>query len=169
MPKNVCDEPVFSDLYQSWSQANYRFLRFKGAVNQQAEDITQEAFLRLWKNCHTIEPQQVKGFLYRVATNLFLDQVKHQKVVLSFKEKKTKVSRPVTPEEELREQEFRTNFLQALAQLPENQRVVFLMSRTEQLTYREIAERLDLSQKAVEKRMSKALQTLREKLRSFDN
>jgi RNA polymerase sigma-70 factor (ECF subfamily) len=48
--------------------------------------------------------------------------------------------------------------------MPENQRVVFLMSRMEDLTYREIAERLELSIKAVEKRMSLALKLLKAKL-----
>ena len=49
--------------------------------------------------------------------------------------------------------------------MPEKQRTVFLMSRVEDLKYKEIAERLDLSQKAVEKRMSLALAFLKEKIR----
>ena len=50
--------------------------------------------------------------------------------------------------------------------LPENQRIVFLMSRTEELTYQEIATRLSISVKAVEKRMSGALSRLRKELRT---
>jgi RNA polymerase sigma-70 factor (ECF subfamily) len=70
-----------------------------------------------------------------------------------------------TPEDELHFQELKQKYEVALSQLTENQRITFLMNRMEGLTYREIAIRLDISQKAVEKRMSLALASLKEELR----
>jgi RNA polymerase sigma-70 factor (ECF subfamily) len=59
-----------------------------------------------------------------------------------------------SPEDQLWYKQLYENYTKALAALSEKQRTVFLMSRMEGLTYHEIAERLDLSIKAVEKRMS---------------
>ena len=62
-----------------------------------------------------------------------------------------------SPEEMLMFEELQKNYEKALLQLPEKQRIVFLMSRIDQMKYHEIAERLGLSVKAVEKRMTLAL------------
>jgi RNA polymerase sigma factor (sigma-70 family) len=60
----------------------------------------------------------------------------------------------------LEEKQFKEKLTNAIDQLQENERVVFLMNRIDQLTYREIADRLEISQKAVEKRMHTALKKL---------
>ena len=61
----------------------------------------------------------------------------------------------------MEEQEFKNQLEKAIEALPENQREVFLMNRIDKMKYREIAEALGISQKAVEKRMHKALLELR--------
>ena len=70
-------------------------------------------------------------------------------------------------EHNLEYQELKENYEATLSMLPLNQREVFLMSRMEELTYKEIAERLEISVKAVEKRMSLTLKELRKAL-SYD-
>ena len=64
----------------------------------------------------------------------------------------------------MEEQEFKRRLEDAISQLPEGQRVVFLMNRIDKKKYRVIAEELDISVKAVEKRMHLALKTLREQI-----
>ena len=71
---------------------------------------------------------------------------------------------PLSPEDELAFEELSSSYAKALEQMPETQRVVFLMSRNDELKYSEIAECLDIGVKAVEKRMSAALQYLRTEL-----
>lgn len=71
---------------------------------------------------------------------------------------------PLSPEEELNFEELTSTYAKALEKMPETQRVVFLMSRNDELKYHEIAGCLDISVKAVEKRMSAALQFLRTEL-----
>jgi RNA polymerase sigma-70 factor (ECF subfamily) len=61
--------------------------------------------------------------------------------------------------------ELARKYSEALTKMNENQRITFLMSRSEELKYQEIAERLNISVKAVEKRMSQALDYLRKELR----
>ena len=70
----------------------------------------------------------------------------------------------LTPEDELRHKELAENYKKALAELSEKHRTVFLMSRMEGLRYHEIAERLNLSVKAVEKRMHVTLTYLKKVL-----
>ena len=71
-----------------------------------------------------------------------------------------------SPEDEMNYQELQEKYEKALLMLPENQRIAFLMSRTEELTYGEIATRLSISVKAVEKRVSGALSLLRKELKT---
>jgi RNA polymerase sigma-70 factor (ECF subfamily) len=74
-----------------------------------------------------------------------------------------------TPEKEMQYKELKEKYEVALANLGEKQRVVFLMSRLEGLKYTEIAERLGISVKAVEKRMNGALGTFRQVLTTLIN
>ena len=69
-----------------------------------------------------------------------------------------------TPQFHMEEQEFGEKLNRILAKLPDGSREVFLMNRIEKIKYDEIAERLGISVKAVEKRMSKALSILRAEL-----
>lgn len=71
-----------------------------------------------------------------------------------------------SPEKILEYKELKSKYELALSRLSEKQRVVFLMSRTEDFKYSEIAERLNLSVKAVEKRMKNALGFLKKALRN---
>ncbi len=161
MARNVCEEHTFKQIFQSLSLSLRNFLYYKIGNKDQAEDLMQEAFLRLWKSCAKVTPEKAKGFLFTVANNLMLDQVKHQKVVLAYQKQKKKIGTSESPEFLYEEEEFRQRLLTAIADLPEKSRIVFLMNRVDKLTYQEIADRLGISKKGVEKRMHKALVRLR--------
>ena len=137
------------------------FMYYKTGSYQQAEDIAQDAFGKLWENCAKVTVDKAKAFLFTVANNLFLNQVKHRKVVLKFEQQTTSQQTNETPEFLLEQDEFRKRLEDAISALPEKQREVFLMNRIDKLKYREIAEALNISVKAVEKRMHKALTTLK--------
>ncbi len=129
-----------------------------------ATDITQEAFMKLWEKKVDYEPNKVKGLLYHMAKQLWIDQLRKNasaqkyELTLAFKHSTDIPNIPIELAE-LKEQYERT-----LTNLPIKQREVFLMSRGDDLTYKEIAERLGISVKAVEKRMNIALQKLRKDL-----
>ena len=86
------------------------------------------------------------------------------KIVYNFKNAFIEKLEFESPEHLLIQKEFDLKLQSAIAELPEKQRIVFLMNRIDKLTYNEIAERLDLSVKAIEKRMSQALKELNSKL-----
>ena len=143
------------------AEALRNFMYYKTGNLAQAEDFVQDAFSKLWENCAKVPIEKAKSFLFTVANNLFLNQVEHKKVVLKFKNRPQKQQSDITPHFLLEEEEFRQRLEQAIADLPEGQRIVFLMNRMDKKTYREIAEILEISVKAVEKRMHKALSALR--------
>lgn len=138
------------------------FIYYKTANVELSEDLAQEAFLKVWERRGKINKDTAKKYLYTIAKNLALDQHKKQNRFFSFISKKTKSVDAETPLYILEEKEFDEQLQKAVASLPENQREVFLMNRIDDLTYREIAERLGLSEKAIEKRMGQALKKLKE-------
>lgn len=161
MPRSVCEEEVYSSLFRSHSESLINFLYYKSGNYAGAEDLMQEAFVKLWKECAKVSAEKAKSFLYTVANNAFLNQVKHNKIVSKFEKLPHSQISKESPQYLLEEAEFKEKLESAIAALPEDQRVVFLMNRIDKMKYREIAEHLNLSVKAIEKRMHKALVELR--------
>ncbi|MEM9077088.1 MAG: sigma-70 family RNA polymerase sigma factor [Bacteroidota bacterium] len=165
--KSVCDKKVFNELFDLNSESLRNYLYYQCGDLQQAEDLVQEAFIKLWNNCKKVFFEKARGFLFAVAKNAFYNQVEHQKVVLKYAQQPHKNSDVETPQYQLEEKEFMVQLQNAIAQLPEGQREVFLMNRMDNKTYKEIAELLGVSQKAVEKRMHKALVKLRKTVKNI--
>ena len=109
-------------------------------------------------------PERDTGLLYKIAGDLFVSHMRREKLRREAPKEIRFEQRESSPEDELQYIELKEQYEKVLMKLPENQRVVFLMSRTEELSYKEIATRLSLSVKAVEKRMSGALSRLRKEL-----
>ena len=161
MPKGVCKEQIFKSIFLEHAKSLRNFLYYKSGQLKQAEDWVQDAFSKLWENCAKVQPEKAKSYLFTIANNLFLNEVAHQKVVLQFEQKGHTQRTNESPEFLLEEQEFQQRLEKAINDLPEGQRLVFLMNRIDKKTYKEIAEILEISVKAVEKRMHKALVSLR--------
>ena len=160
---NVCDQSVFNDTFLRVAPRLRNFLLYRCGDADQAADLVQEAFLRLWKNCGKVLPEKASGWLFRVGENLFFKQVERAKVARKYVwQQEGLTSNVASPQDELEEAEFQQQLEDALAGLPDGAREVFLLNRIDGLKYREIAALLSISQKAVEKRMHRALVTLRE-------
>lgn len=160
--KNICEEKVFESVFNNRSEQLRNFLYYKSGNLALAEDLVQDAFSKLWENCSKVTLDKAKSYLFTIANNLFLNKMEHKKVVLKFQSlaPNTDVDKQ-SPEFLLEHEEFKNRLEAAISSLPEDQRTVFLMNRIDKKKYREIAEELGLSVKAVEKRMHKALQELR--------
>ncbi len=161
MAKGVCKEEVYKSTYFEHSEYLRNFLFYKSGDMSLSEDLVQEAFVKLWENCAKVTFEKAKSYLFTVGNNLFLNTISHQKVKLKFEHNVDKNKFENDPQYILEEKEFKLKLETAIADLPEGQRVVFLMNRIDKKKYREIAEELDLSVKAVEKRMHLALAALR--------
>jgi RNA polymerase sigma-70 factor (family 1) len=166
MPKKslseTCNEIVFSKFFKDHAKSLRNFLFYKFGNKDQAEDLTQEAFIKLWQNCSAVPIEKAKSYIYTIANNSSLNEIKHQKVVLQYENNFTGTDRTnENPEFILEEKQFKKKLLKAIEDLNETQRVAFLMHRIDGKKYSEIADVLDISVKAVEKRIHLALVELR--------
>jgi RNA polymerase sigma-70 factor (family 1) len=158
------NEAEFKSIFNQWYQPIRNFLYYKTGDTEVAEDIAQDTFLKLWEKRDSIKPETVKSLLYTIANNLFLNRVEHQKVSLRFIQNSQPVNITESPHYELEMKEFDKKLQNALSDLDDKKRQVFLMNRIDGFTYREIAENLDITVKAVEKRMEKAIAFLKKRI-----
>ncbi|MCA1764034.1 MAG: RNA polymerase sigma factor [Cryomorphaceae bacterium] len=141
------------------------FLYFKTSQAEFSEDIAQDAFVKLWETRRKIDKTSIKAYLYTIANNLAINQLKRNQLKYKFLNLQTERRDDMSPEYLLEMQEFDEKLQNTLAKIPDGAREVFLMNRIEGLKYHEIADRLGLSMKAVEKRMSRALAIIREEIK----
>ena len=160
----VCEPEVFDNIYVTNANNLRNFLYYKYGDLKAAEDVVQESFIKLWVNCTKIAIEKAKSFLFTVANNLFIDIKRHEKIVLNYKKFENSSVNKETPEFIMQEKEFMDKLQHTIGSLPDKQREVFLLNRIDKKTYKEIAEMLDLSVKAVEKRMQKALIIVRKEI-----
>ena len=165
---NICEELLFSNFFKTHVKTLKNYLYYKFGDEERAEDVTQEAFIKLWENCANVPPEKAKSFIYTVANNASLNHIAHQKVVLEYaKRHNGPTSSSESPEFIMEEDQFKVKLQKAIAGLSEAQRTAFLMHRIDGKKYYEIAEILGISVKAVEKRIHGALLELRKEIENF--
>jgi RNA polymerase sigma-70 factor (family 1) len=154
----------FRSIFDQYYESIRSFAYYKTGDVELADDIVQEVFLKLWTNRNNVKLETVKSLLYTIASNTIKNHFKHQKVVYSFQNEVQSNEFSDEADSAVRQEELNLKLQNALAEIPEKSREVFLMNRIEGLTYADIAERLGLSVKAIEKRMSEALSILRSRI-----
>ncbi|MFB6317351.1 RNA polymerase sigma factor [Saccharicrinis sp. FJH54] len=154
----------FKFIFDKYFDTIRNYIYYRCGDAELATDIAQDTFLKIWEKQLEYIPGKIVGLLYKIASDLFISRYRHDALQIKFRNSITIEQVDNTPEDDLAYRELQHKYETALANLSEKQRVVFLMSRNEGLKYHEIAERLDLSVKAVEKRMKIALDYLRENL-----
>ena len=141
----------------------------------EAENVVQDAFLRLWEVRERLnEGTNVRNFLYTLVRNLCLNQLRSRQAIWKHIDwlKASETGYAIRSLSELGDhvvefEELVGRVQQAIETLPADLRTVFSLSRHEQLKYREIADKLSISPKTVEARMTKALKLLRTELSDY--
>lgn len=164
---NVCEKSVFSKLYEQYATSLHDFLYYKYGANANPDDTMQEAFVRLWEACKKVSYSKAKSFLFTVANNTVLNELKHQKVVLKYTKIAPKQHTNESPEYVFQHNEFLQQYQTALSNLTEDQRVAFTLSKIEGKKHKEIAELLGVTQKVVEYRIYSAFDALKAELKNF--
>jgi len=132
-----------------------------------AEDAAQEAFVRLWKHRNDWSANEsLRAYLYRILRNHLLNERRAQRVRARWRERmlRRRPRGPATPIENAEYGELNAAVRAALDELSPRRREVFTLARFHGLSYREIAETLDVSPQTVANQMSATLTTLRERL-----
>lgn len=159
-------EMIFRTYYQPLCRYAYSFLDDK----EEAEEVVQSAFITVWEKRKSIDIQiSLKSYLYRMVRNACLNVIKHEKI----KQQHVAHELAVTDasyesvSEKVNATELESKITEAMKALPEQCRIVFQLSRFEELKYQEIADQLQISVKTVENHMGKALKIMREKLKEY--
>src|ERR1700689_4503674 len=132
----------FSALYKKYAPDVFRFALYLSGERADAEDITSETFVRAWTSPEPIEMTTVKGYLFTIARNLYLQGLrkKNRNVELDDDMRDRQASPYVQAEQK---QEFQT-VLGELQKLPEIDRSALLMRAFDGVSYEEIARALGI-------------------------
>jgi len=169
MERMAQQQEWFREVFRNNYKHLHNYLYYLSGDIDWSEDTVQEVFLLLWEKRDTILVDTLKPFLFKVARNLFLKKKRHEAVTLKFARQVAADGQQESPEFELEQQEFDLKLQEAISVLPDQCRTIFLMNRMDEMKYHEVAKALGISQKAVEKQISKALRILREKLIDEDD
>lgn len=160
------DENAFRKFFLMFYDDVLRFLYFYTGDKSVAEDLTQDTFVNFWKARDRIDvSQNPKNYLFKVARNLAINYIKRQKE----EGKVTAEESNLTQLPDAESFELRDVIIEAISELPDRCREVFILSRYTSLTHKEIAELLGISLQTVKNHITKAINHLRRRLASYLN
>ena len=153
-------EELFNSLYERLCRSSYRIVQDEHA----AEDIVQDVYCTLWRKKEELQIESYEGYLLRSVYNASLNTLKKKKgqELQSIEEEVFHVKdTSVNPEQRLQLAETKDTINKAIENLPTACRAIFVLSRFENRSNKEIATDLNLSIKTVENQMTKALRLIR--------
>ena len=169
---NYEDPHLFDELFRQYSKPLFYYAA-KFVEDEAAKDIVQDVFVKLWSDQTINISQSLNSLLFTMVRNSCLQQLEKQKV----RNKYLESTKLMLQEDELRyymeeksgliEQELEDKLNEVINSLPDRCRQIFLLSRFENKKNKEIALELEISVKAVEKQITKALATVRIDLKDY--
>ncbi|WPQ64632.1 RNA polymerase sigma-70 factor [Chitinophaga sancti] len=177
MPENAAlqkllqeNEQLFMEtLFRNWfpfvCKTIYRIVQDTAT----AEDLAQDVFIKIWNRRAELQEVYFKAYLHKAAINMALDYVDKKKrrgVHMELGEQHEPVQAE-NPGAGMNLQQTTQHIQQAVDRLPEKCREIFILSRYEELSYKEIAATLNISVKTVENQMVTALKKLRISLQDY--
>ncbi len=154
----------FCRLFDRYYDQVRNYLYYLSGDVQWVDDAIQDVFMVVWENRNSINDETVLPFLLKIGRNFFIKKNRRQSVRLKFEKRQDAGVSEMSAEEAIVAYEFDVGLQAAISELPERCRTIFLMSKIDELSNREIAENLNVSVKAVEKQITKAYKLLRTKL-----
>lgn len=161
------DQKAFNTLFRLYSAKVYHFSYGYLKSTEESEEIVQDTFTKIWEKRATIDAAySFSGFVFTVAHHLILNRIRkirnenHYKAILA----KNNIHIRNETEEKILHDELEKAQQQALVELPPRRKIIYQMIREEGMTYKQVAELLNISTKTVESQMTEAIKHLRTKL-----
>ncbi|MGN6396667.1 MAG: RNA polymerase sigma factor [Mucilaginibacter sp.] len=162
------DHNAYSEIYHRYFQLIYTHAFKKTQDQEQAKDVAQDVFTYLWfKREKAAQIQDLAAYLFTSARNKIFDLFAHEQVEQKHLDSLQVYysKNPVHPtDHQTRERDFQAYIDKQIAELPPKMREIFELSRKEQLSYKEIADKLETTENNVSKQVNKAVRVLRTKL-----
>ncbi len=159
------DVSAFQELFESYAPRVKSYMIRKGADANTAEELAQETLLTIWRkaNLYSGDKGSATTWIFTIARNLRIDRLRREFPWQALPEgHEEEASTDTPPDEAVSERERKKRVHAALADLPQDQHDVVMLSYIEGLSHSEIAERLDLPLGTVKSRMRLAYQKIRE-------
>ncbi|REL33775.1 RNA polymerase sigma-70 factor [Rhodohalobacter sp. SW132] len=161
-------EKIFRTYYKQLTGYAFTFIR----CPQHAEDIVQTVFLRIWSNKESWDPPgKVKPYLFAAIKNESLNEIRHKKIQNATEEELLELFTELKSNSTLRKDTdlvvLKDTIQKEIDCLPIHCKEIFLLNRNSGLTYREIANHLDISINTVNTQMGRALKMLRKNLSDY--
>jgi RNA polymerase sigma-70 factor (ECF subfamily) len=164
------DTAALQELFNCFYPRLYSFSKTFLKLDEGIDDILQEVFVRIWENRHNIKtPETFNSYIFTITRNLLLNELRSRLNNEKIKDKifKKSVAQEYLLSEQIEFTELKEKIDQMVADLPERQREVFLLSRNEGFAYKEIAIKLDIAEKTVEYHISQAIGVLKKKMKEL--
>jgi RNA polymerase sigma-70 factor, ECF subfamily len=163
------NEKIFQDIFNAYYEPLCRFSLNRIESKEEAEEIVQDVFVKLWiKREDLVIQQSLKSYLYRMVQNRIINRSEHRKIRKIHQQHV--LSNPpehFASENDFHEEELNNLAAKAEKTMPEKRRQVYELSRKKGLKYSEIAEKMGISIKTVEVHLSKALDHMRVYLKDY--
>lgn len=165
------DETAFTAIYNRYYESLCRS-GFKRLQNESiVEELVQDVFVNLWNKAGELDPEgNIKSYLFATLRNKVLHELrssmvmaKHARIICQQQNQFAEDSYSLMHSKHLEEK-----FESVVKELPPQCREAFTLSRFEELSYKSIAERMDISVNTVEKHIGKALSILRRAFKEYD-
>lgn len=166
------DREAFAQIYERYAMILYYKVNQVLRDEEASKDIIQELFTYVWEKSDKLkEDQNLSGYLYIASRSRVLNLIKKGNTRSDYLTEVANYSDNITDEttEKLDEKELFLLVASEIAKLPEKMREVFQLSRIEDLSHKEIAERLNISETTVKKQVQNALKKLRDRLSKFSS
>lgn len=161
------DKIAFEELFKMYSERIYYFTIRYVKNKEEAEEITQEVFVRLWNRRFDLKLElSFSSYLFMIAKNAVIDLLRKRQKESVINEDITQDANSIAEQSNnsIEYKELLDIVSNSIAELPEKRQQIYLMIRNEGLSYKEIAEKLNISIKTVESHMRLALQQLKKSI-----
>lgn len=166
------DESAFNDFFETYYTDLCNFVNAYIRNESVSEDIVQDVFVYIWKNrTNLIITHSLKHYLFTSAKNKSLNYLRNLRTRLSKEQQAIVEYETVTEqtEKDIALKELQLLLNQAIENLPPKCREIYLLSRDEELSNKDISEKLGISVKTVENQMTIALRKIREALQCYQH
>ena len=169
-PTDAAQRAFITLLFNKYRGALLRHVGHFAATREDAADLVQETYLRVMDRISVTRfDAESRAYLFQTATNLARDHLRRQRFrahapIEDLPEERLGGREP-TPEQVVTADQLTSTLRLAIEAMPEETRAVFILARTQQLSYPEIANRLGIGRRTVERRVAEAVALLAERLR----
>ncbi len=166
------DQLAYTEIFERYSRILVNHAYKLLGRHDEANDVVQEVFLSLWNKRYELSVTgSLSSYLYKAVKNRILNHIAHEKVVSRYADSISNFieNEYVFADSKLREKELEAIIAKEIALLPEKMREVFLLRKVEELSYDEISNQLNITDKTAKQQVYNSVKILREKLKTALN